>query len=458
MAVTNVPEVGTDSVAQIYPGMDAGVTTATKRVYSQEEMDVDVGLRKDAIADAAKILNTLNDVFEKGMTDVHMHYANEGVTLPDSMSMKLTSGGANVSSTFPVLDPLLGGVLAGTANDLTGHELGQRLRYFQAYYNEMKAGVVVEQYGVEFNKIDPFGVYKKATSQLAKLYSETKGRARRECLTQWYNKELMEPGSGVAGIGQFYNPNWIIAGSPAGNGTTVDGSGMPIYSSTKATFEVNIATAIKAAATGTNGNAANISIDALDKISFLANEKMIEKIDGKYTCVIPMPQWYKLSALNGGTGSWGAMWTAVADYGKDTIDYPGEVGTYRDLRIVADERWASLVVTDMTDLSDPTFTFEYVEPGGMAGDGREKGIFVVSDTANIQIGWLLGKAGFIERMEKDLFYREVEQEYKKRKGIGGFMEAGWNLTVIRTDAATGGYPDYAENRNSAVLAFSSAIV
>jgi len=189
---TNVPEVGTDSVAAIYPNMASEVTVDTKRVYSQEDMDVATALRKDTIADAAKVLNTLNDVFEKGMSDVHQSYANEGITLPDSMSMKLTSGGANVSATFPVIDALLGGVLAGTANDLTGNELGQRIRYFQAYYNEMKAGVVVEQYGVEFNKMDPFGVYAKATNQLAKLYSETKGRARRECLTQWYNKELME--------------------------------------------------------------------------------------------------------------------------------------------------------------------------------------------------------------------------------------------------------------------------
>jgi hypothetical protein len=458
MAITKVTELGTAPVEQLYPGMDPAVTVDTHRVYSQEEMDVDVGLRKDMIADSAKVLNTLNDVFEKGMSDVHLHYANEGVTLPDSMSMKLMSGGANVSATFPVLDPLLGGVLAGTSNDLTGRELGQRLRYFQAYYNEMKAGVVVEQYGVEFNKMDPFAVYSKATNQLAKLYSETKGRARRECLTQWYNKELMEPGSGVAGIGQYYNPNWIIANSTDPVTDKVDGYGMPIYTSTKADFEVNIATAVKAAATGTNGVDANLSLNALDRISFIANEKMIEKIDGKYTCVVPTPQWYKITNLNFDDGGFGQAWTAVADYGKDTISYPGEVGTYRDLRIVSDERWASLVITDMTALTDPTFTFEYVEPGGMAGDAREKSVFTISDTANMQLGWLVGKAAFIERMEKDLFYREVEQEYKKRKGIGGFMEAGWNLTVIRTDSETAGYPDYAENRNSAVLAFSSAMI
>jgi hypothetical protein len=458
MAETKVTNIGTGPVEQIYPGMDPAVDVTTHRVYSQEEMDVDVGLRKDMIADSAKILNTLDDVFERGMSDVHLHYANESVSLPESMSMKLMSGGANVSATFPVLDPLLGGVLAGTATDLTGKELGQRMRYFQAYYNEMKAGVVVEQYGVEFNKIDPFGVYSKATNQLAKLYSETKGRARRECLTQWYNKELMEPGSGVAGIGQYYNPNWFIANSTTPDAGKVDGYGMPIYTSTIENFEVNIATAIKAAATGTNGADANLSLNALDRISFLANEKMIEKIDGKYCIVVPMPQWYKITNLNFDGGGFGQAWTAVADYGKDTISYPGEVGTYRDLRIIADERWASLVVTDMTLLADPTFTFEYVEPGGMAGDAREKSPFVGGDTANMQIGWLLGKAAFIERMEKDLFYREVEQEYKKRKGIGGFMEAGWNLTVIRTDTQTAGYPDYAENRNSAVLAFSSAII
>ena len=447
MATTFVPDIGSSPIdaSLVYPGMAAGVDGNTPRPYTLDQMDADNGLLKDTIEDSARILNTLNDVLEMGMTDVEITYANESVTLPDSISMRITSGGAHPTATYPVVDALPGGVLAGTDVDLMGNEMGQRLRYISAYYNEMKAGVSTEQYGVKFNQVDMFKLYDKAVNQLAKLYAETKGRAKREALTQWFNRENVAAGSGAPG--QHLNPNWIIANSTAAVTDEVDGNGMPIYDADVTGFGVHIDTAMDAAATGTNGADANISIVALDRISQICSDKYFEKIDGKLTVIIPQPQWYKLSSL--GTDQMGAIWRDVSQYAKDEARFPGEIGTYRDLRIVADERWVSMVQAGAGSM-----TFEYLEPGGVIGDNREKALYDAATNKAWQLGWVLGKSAFIERMEKDLFYKEVEQEYGKRKGIGAFMEAGWNLTLIRTDAVSSGFPTYVENRNSAVLAFT----
>ncbi len=456
--MSNYPKLGTGTVSKIYPNMDAAVTTSTPRPYDLPQMDA-TALQKEAWADGVKVLNTLDDIFEVGMSDVKVTYANEGVSLPGSIGMKLQSGGANITHTFPVLNPLLGSVISGTDNDLVSHEMGQDLSYFTAYYAEEKAGVMTEQYGIKFNQVNEFAIYQKATNQLSKLFAETSGRQKRECLTQYYNIELNSAGSGVASKGQHYNPNWMIANSTDVVAGKVDGNGMPIWSSNKETFGNNIGTALDAAATGTNGVNANISIRMLDKFSALAHEKYIEPTeDGKFIIVLPLPQWYKLSAIL--AGQMGEVWTSVNRYGAGAPTFPGEVGTYRDLRIIADERWASLVTTESTGTY--SHTFEYVQPGGAAADGREKGLYTYTGSAGDriwQLGWLCGKSAYIERVEKELFFKEEEQEYGKRKGIGAFTERGCNLTVIRKGAETGtaGFPDVADNRGSAVLAFSGAI-
>ena len=458
MAQVDYPYLGKSTLTAdaLYPNMATGVDGDTPRPYDLANMD-SLALQKQTWDDACKILPTYEDVFESGMTDVHTTYPNEALSMPDSIGMRLVAGGASTQHTFPILDPLRGSLIAGTTNDLAGNEVGQRLRYVQAYYNEMKFGVMTEQYGVNYNQVDEFGIYQKATMQLKKLFDESKGRAKREALTQYFNIELNEAGSGVAGLGQHLNPNWIIANATTTIAGQTDGNGMPIWDADLQTFTDNVGVALDAAATGTNGIDATISIAYLDRVSFLANELKIEQTDNEYVLVIPTPQWYNLSAILAGQA--GEIWTSVNRYGEGAPTFPGEVGKYRDLRVVKDDRFASL---EVTVAAGPvySFDFEYVQPGNV--DNRNKAIYssnnAIPGTGDRiwHLGWLCGKSAYIERVEKDLFFKEEMQEYDKRKGIGGFMEAGWTLTVIRTDAATNGFPDYVENRNSAVLAFASA--
>jgi hypothetical protein len=460
-----------------------------------------------------------------GMSDTVEMYANKGFSIPDAIGISAKAGGASITHTFAVIDPYAGGVRAGINEDVLGFEKGHRLRYIQALYNEVGTGVITEEYGVLANRIDTYGVYDSVNQRIAKFWAEIKGRMKRECLTQVYNRELNKPGttgSYSAGVEQYYNPNWIIANattnlklggtydalnetdSPTGapivvgahagvsSGTAVyetgnlyvadatdediaevadaaavaasdaatNGLGMPVYDSTFATFEGNIKKALidsaEKAVTSAEPSDAWVSARQLDRISQIAHRTLITPLDdNSYCVVIPEEQWYKLSAISGDLGS---LWVSQARYNdtQEAIKFPGEVGMYRNLRIVPDSRFATLTIGG-TAIVPTTVTVGYQEPGGAIGDNRAYGAYTTDSNMVFQLGWLCGKGAYIERKEKDLFYREEVQNYAKKKGLGSFMECGYNLTLIRTDSATGtqGMPDYVENRGSAVLAFAS---
>ena len=531
MAATYDKAIGTEPIpaADLPSGMDGAVDVNTYRDYNLGEMDVADGLHKFSWDDSLRTLATLNDVLDMSMSETVDLYANKGLSIPDAIGIKVQAGGASITHTWPVIDPYVGGTRAGINEDVQGFEKGHRLRYINAYFNEVGMGVVTAEYGIEANRVNAYGVYDSVNQRVAKFWAEIKGRMKREALTQIYNRELVKPGSTgsySAGVTQGYNPNWFIANATAnlksgrgtydvlnetgiditapieintgvtgvasgtavlGDGTVIgvqtvdgvlyvndatdegiaeaaaavalaasddatDGYGMPIYTSTLADFEDNILTALNDSGSTTDGN---LSTAYLDKVAFLAHEKLIEPLDdGTYVAIVPEPQWFSISAL---TGDLGSLWTSVARYNdsQKAVAFPGETGMYRNIRIVPDSRYATFSVAGTVAIPGAV-TLGYQEPGGAQGDNRTRGLWADADgSLNYQLGWLCGKGAYIERMEKDLFYREELQNYGKKKGLGSFMECGYNLTLIRTDSATAGQADYVENRGSAVLAFSS---
>jgi len=437
MALQNTPYIGTGVIDKTYTDMKSGVDTSTYRPYTMDQMDVDDGLEQRIFWETTlRMTAVLNDVFEKSLTEV-AGVTGKGLSIPNSVGIKLTGQGQSGVYTFPILDPLVGSPRAGTAENLMGYERGQRMRYTSAYYNEIKDGVIQETYGVNYNKIEIFGMYQQITSQLNNFWREVKGRMKRECLVEWTNVENTKAGS--AAPGKHLNPNWIVAGTAT----------KPTWSPTLATFKESVCDALVAGA-GANGT---LDIATLDRVQYEAENSYIEPLeDGTYTFVVPTPLWYKLSAVTGGLGG---LWKDTRAYTTDTIVYPNEVGMYRKLRIIPDDRWVGAKVGGVD--GSWTLAFEYVQPGGKAGDNRDKLAYAVGNKT-FQLGFLLGKGAFIERVVKDLFFKEEETEYGKIKAMGSFMEYGCTLNVIRTDANTGGFPAVADNRGSFVVAFPGATV
>ena len=446
--MATIPFIGTGTLAanSAFPNapfipadMAGGVNGATARPYTMNDMNVDDGLEQKIFWETTlRMTSVLNDVFESSLTEV-AGVTGKGMTIPNSIGIKLTGQGQSGTYTFPILDPLVGTPRAGTGENLMGFERGQRMRYTSAYYNEVKDGVIQNTYGVEYNKIEIFGMYQQITSQLNNYWKEVKGRMKREALVEWTNTENTKAGGAIAG--KHLNPNWIVAGTPT----------KPTWSATLATFTENVADALEAGAAGSGV----LDIAMLDRIQYEAESSYIEPLDdGTYTLVIPTPQWYKLSAV--ATNTLGGLWKDTRAYSDGTITFPNEVGMYRKLRIIPDDRWVGVVVGG----GDGTWslTFEYVQPGGKAGDTRNKGKYAVGSNKAFQLGFLLGKGAFIERVVKDLFFKEEETEYGKYKAMGSFMEYGCTLNVIRTDANTSGFPTVADNRGSFVVAFPAATI
>lgn len=424
----------------------------------------DVDVYKETWEDTLQLLSTSNDIFEQGMSDTIGVYGNEGVSLPDSIGMRISSGGDKTKHTFMVLDPLPG--LPGAGNEsLLGNEKGQNQRQFNAFYNEVKDGISVLQYGVDYNYKNAFGMFERATGQLAKYWSETKGRMKRECLVEVYNRELSDNNPALSGTydagtngTQGLNPNWIINGVDpvAANADLTDDAvtadGLPVIAGAD-DFETATSNLCRAI---TTNDFAGSYLAFLDTISFMAEDTlMLEPLaDGerKYILSIPYPVWYKYTALNT-DNTFGAFFTKVADYPEGTDTYAGEMGSYRNLRIVPDNRWPGFEVSQAPTVAsgvyddEGQYTTTYVLPGNE--DDRDKSVYD-SDTSNFvgQLGLLMGKSSYIERMEKDLHFKYEIQDYESKKGIGTFMEVGYNLMLIRKD----GQP--VENRNSAVVFFN----
>jgi hypothetical protein len=482
MATALIPGTGTTHTGHKVFGpngnlvKDFGTTTATP--YGLATQDVAEGLTQNSWDQKLEILSTENDILDFSIGDTEGNYYDGKITLPNSIIMTLTAGAANAVHTFPVANPLVGRPLAGTA-DLLGHEKGQSQRYINCFYNEVKDGVAVTKYGVAYNYDNAFNLYEQATPQLTKYWGETKGRMKRQCLVEQFNEEIFVNNPVTLPFSDtHYNPNWLPFGdatdaqvwsgfvpggtpTPATPTTSVDGDGMPLYTPVKADFMDNIATAlIEGAGTGV------IDITYFDKISFYASERLIERIDGKYYVMVPKPVWYEYTKLN---KDWGTYFQKVSTFEGGTNRYDGEMYEYRDLVICPDNRYVSMAITGKVgDAANDTAlaaAITYKEPGNE--DNRVKTPYdgtIGGDTtvtgADFMLGAVLGKSAVIERKEKELHYKYDVQNYQQNEGIGTFMEVGYNLRVIRTDAhdAGSGYPTNAENRGSMILAFPNTIV
>jgi hypothetical protein len=448
-----IVKVGTGEATGFPRNLGVDMTKNTPRNYSYEDMKATELLQQKWETELRE-LSTLDDVLSKGMTLVRNSYSTDGIAIPDSIGMTITSGGQNTVHTFPVLDALGGHPLAGNAS-LQGKEKGQSMRFVKAYYNEEKDGVKVQTYGVAYNYENAFGMYEKATSQLTKYWAEVDGRQIRECLVQWLNREVVENNPYVT-VSQHLNPNWVAPGTHGALAGVSDDMGMPIWNEDLPTFTHNVATTLIKSAEA-SGDVTTLRF--FDKISYYAQMKLIQPLDdGTLICMVPMPVWYSLTGL-GTEGGFGKHYTEVSAYPAGTNSYPGEMGRYRDLRIVPDTRWVGAVATEETApaAGNASLTFDYLYPNNE--DNRDKSV-LDTDTDNFvfQLGFLLGKGAYIRRLEKDLHFKYDIQNYEQDKGIGTFREHGFNLNVIRTDAEAGNeYPDFVENRSSIVLAFPGVL-
>ena len=436
-----------------YSAKGSSVTTtdgADARPYTLAKQQATL-LVQESWEQELQMMSTIDDVLEQGMSDTE-DITLGTATMPDAIGMSVTGGGENRRITMPVAYPMTGTPNSGAVS-LLGNEKSLQQKGRVVYYNEYNDGLVRSKYGIEYNYQNAYGLFEMYTKALTKYWAETKGRWKRECLVEGYNSGLDSDNPGVASgtLPLYLNPNWITAGdasgaTDSGSNPAVDDNGMPLWDGGGVDFEENVAEALIVG--GDAFASATDYLGMLDKIDLYVNEVLqIEKLDDNtYVLMIPTPVYYKLTGITKAEdNNFGDWVTKVSDYADGTTAFKGEIGMFRDtMRIVPDGRWVGATVTGAS--GSRSLSFEYKMPGNE--DNRDHSAYADGSNYVYQLGLILGKGAYIERKEKDLHFKYETQDYERFEGVGTFIECGYNLNFVIDDNG------FAENRNSAVVAFN----
>lgn len=417
------------------PNMATGVDGTTARPYTLAQMDV-ASLTQEMVDTNLQVMSTPDDPYISNMENVIVGFDGKA-RIPDAVTMKVNESGANSVVKLPVVDPLRGNPRAGTDEEQAGYELGVKVRYIEARYNEYSQAIGSLGYGVNFNHLQRLKIFDQNTPLIAKYFQELLGRWCREAGLQTYTYEMTKPGCGAV---QHWNPNIVIANT--------DPYDQPAYNATLATMTSNILTTMQGADTGTNGSYANLSIEFLDMIgTYAETKKRIRKVstpNGEgYVLVLPAPQ---VDILTSATGALGNMWRDVASLSEEKIMFPGLMGKYKDLYIVRDPRFATVEA----DYTGGTLTPTYVQPGN--DDQRELRVYNQDTNPTWSVGMLLGAGALIDWEPRAPHYESTDSNYKKRLGMGAFGERGITLGVVRSDTKTANI----ENVSSMALFFTNS--
>jgi len=450
MALQPENQLGTGVLpnSSVYPNMADGVDGSTYRPYSLAESDVENGLRLDAINTELMERATLSDIYASSVENV-IHNMGDEMTIPDAIVTKMTAPAGSRTITVPITDPLRGTPRAGDDRQ-SGFEIGQRLRYMTAHYNEYSQAVVVKTFGKDYNDLEGhFKLFSKATPQLSKYFKELDGRQFREAALETYSSELCKDN----GLRQHWNPNVFVANT--------DPFSQPTYDTDLAVYTNKIADAMEAAATGTNGEYANISAEFCEAVLEHAEVTLrIEPLsiggEDRYVIVLPSNQYAKMTSL---AGEFGTMWVDKSALTTDEQTFPGVMGRYKKLLFVSDSRYPTVSLGGSA--GSYTLTPTYVQPGNE--DERNRRVYDATSNKTWSVGMLYGKGAFLDWTVKSLHFEDEIREYNKEKGIGAFTERGIQLGLIRTDKAAtysdtdGSYsvPTYVENTGSIALFFTN---
>jgi hypothetical protein len=229
--MADLTQIGTGTITSGYTffgnrgDIGLGLAGTDGRPYTLAQMKA-LALKQQSWEQQLQLLSVSSDIFSAGVTETVESNAADGVTIPNAIGMRISTGGQNSVHTMPVTDPATGRPIPGSGR-LLGNERGMNMRFIQAYYNEQKYAIATQTRGVRYNYENAFGMYEKATVVLQNFWKETKGRQKRQCLVEWYPDELLTDNPGVT-LTQHLNPNWIMNGVSVVTAKT-DPNGTPIW-------------------------------------------------------------------------------------------------------------------------------------------------------------------------------------------------------------------------------------
>lgn len=423
----------------------AGVDGTTARNYTLEQRDV-ASLKYDKIETKLHTRSVLNDVYMQNIAEVNFKHGDSNKTIPSEMTMMIKAESGTNSVSIPFTDPISGPARSGRSERQTGYEVDQSLRYMDFHWNEESQAVLVKKWGKDFSELEAhLGLFSEAQPKLSLYFKELEGRQFREAGVLGRSRELIKDNGGLK---QYLNPNIFIA--------NVDPNSMPSWNANNDTYEAAIIAAMQGADTGTGtaGEYANLSIEMLDAMLDYARVTLKIsplKIGGEDRWIFICPS-NQLSKLNSAVGQVGNLWHEKAAVAEEGYSYSGVMGRYKELIIVADDRYATCDVDyadgDPADGVAGSMSFQFVEPGNI--DNRDRAVYHNTTNTVWSVGMFCGAGAFGAWSVRDLHFEEEKQEYGKEVGIGGFREKGIELALLKNDLVDGtsGLPTKVENIGS----------
>jgi hypothetical protein len=368
-----------------------------------------------------------------------------------------TGAGAGQSVRLAMIQPLQEAPRWGTSQTLLGNEEGFRLIWTEAYYNEIKKGTKIWNWGFNYNDTAYLNVNAMVDPKLSEFMAELRDFRTHQALCLRRAEELIQA---PLSLSQTPNPNWIIpnlddASLPAWDkdaATRTDGAldSMGYYNtryySGATAFCENVAVSIMAAS-GTGSTPKNLfNVDTIFYMEEYARQGlMIDPImlDGQWSYAVLVPSRVKAWMLNpNNAGSLGEYFKSVAEYKDPTrATIPFEYGRLGSLVLIENMRSPTLTIGGSA--GSYTLTFGFVLPGN--NDDRNNAAWANTSGATNYVHDLvigLGANALLEYLMDPMNTRLKETtEYEQIVGRAAYLGEGiqipfWDLdSGSQTDGA-----------------------
>lgn len=347
-----------------------------------------------------------------GLTGV---FSEKARTVPDGIVNRVMLPAGEYIKNIGMLLDLDGAGTLGGGKLLTTESLA--LKQLQAYANDVRHGVNLEQFGIYAHQLSHMDLMGKVNKLLGRWLAAKRGKHMRQALVQRISDNLAEAPTSLS-VG--WNKNVLIK--------NVGDATQPVYDSTLSTFTGNIITALSAAGTGSDSL---LDADFWTHLDYYVSSvwKLQPMDSGKYIVTVPAQQARFMKALSDSGSLLGlARTTYSEEIAKRAFAQTlGEIGNFV---LLVDPR-APLWVYNT---ANGTLTAVYRDVGST--DDRNSYVQGSGNNRLYNIGGVWGKGGITEAIAMKPRYDEELNDVGRLKDVGMSTTYGFKITEFDVDTAT----------------------
>ena len=418
---------------------DIGATGIRKILYDKK-------LRENSVRPS--VFTVLKTAMKMDKNIINVEKAGVFMTADSAPS----GSGAGQSVRLAMIQPLVQAPRWGTSQTVLGNEEGFKLIWTEAFYNEVKKGTKIWNWGYNYNDTAYLNVNAMVDPKLSEFFAELRDFRIHQALCLRRSEELTWAPTSLS---QTCNPNWIIpnlddanlpvwdkdAATKTDGAVDANGYYSSRYYSGATAFVENVAAAIMAAS-GTGSTPKNLfNVDTIFYMEEYARQGLLIDpimMDGQWSYAVLVPSRVKAWMLNPNrTGSLGEFFKSVTNYvSPERPAIPFEFGRLGSLILIENMRAPTLTIGGTA--GGYTMEFGFVLPGNI--DDRNNSAWAnTSGSTNyvhdIVIG--LGANALLEYLMDPLNTRLKETtEYEQIVGRAGYLGEGIQIPFWDLDSGS----------------------